>query len=230
MKPVCIIPARAGSKRIKNKNIKNFNGKPMIQYSIEGAIKSKCFSKIIVSTDSIKIKKIAEKSGACVPFLRPKNLSGDKVALRPVIIHSLKFLKSVGNLPNYVCYITATAPFIDFKDIRKSFEIIKKNKINYVFSVSTFDYPIQRALKINKNKRIEMVNRKFRNFRSQDLEEYYHDAGQFYWGKTSSILNDVKTFGKTSMPIIVKRWRCIDIDTEEDWKQAELMSGISIKK
>ena len=88
----------------------------------------------------------------------------------------------------------------------------------------TFDYPIQRALKINKNKRVEMVNRKYRNYRSQDLEEYYHDAGQFYWGKTTSILNNIKTFGKSSIPYLIKRWRCIDIDTKEDWKQAELMS------
>jgi len=224
MKSICIIPARSGSKRIKNKNIKKFNGKPMIQYSIEAALKSGCFSKVIVTTDSIKIKRISEKCGAFVPFIRPKSLSGDKTSLRPVIIHTLKYLKNIESLTKYTCYITATAPFIQSKDLRKSFELIKKNNVNYVFSVSTFDYPIQRALKINKNKRVEMVNRKYRNYRSQDLEEYYHDAGQFYWGKTTSILNNIKTFGKSSIPYLIKRWRCIDIDTKEDWKQAELMS------
>jgi pseudaminic acid cytidylyltransferase len=230
MKPICIIPARAGSKRIKNKNIKKFNGKPMIKYSIDAAIKSKCFSKIIVSTDSIKIKKIAEKCGAEVPFIRPKKLSGDKIALRPVVINVLKFFQNLKMLPMHVCYITATAPFIDPKDIKNSYKLIKKEKVNYVFSISTFDYPIQRALRINKKKKIEMVNRKFRNYRSQDLEELYHDAGQFYWGKSSSILKDVKTFGKSSMPYLIKRWKSIDIDTKEDWYQAELMSKYLKKK
>ena len=230
MKPICIIPARSGSKRIKNKNIKKLNGKPIIQYSIDAAIKSRCFSKVIVSTDSAKIKKIAENFGAEVPFLRPKKLSGDRVALRPVVIHALNFLKSEGTLPKYICYITATAPFIEARDIKKSFSMLKKNKIDFVFSVSTFDYPIQRALKITKYNRVEMVNRKYRKYRSQDLEEFYHDAGQFYWGKTKSILNDVKTFGKFSMPYLLKRWKAIDIDTREDWQQADLMCRYFKKK
>ena len=230
MKPICIIPARSGSKRIKNKNIKLFFGKPIIYYSIKAAIKSKCFSDIFVSTDSIKIKRISEKFGAKVRFLRPKNLSGDKVHTRPVISHAIKSLYPDEHKPKYICYMSSTCPFVSFKDIKKGFELIKKKKINFAFTVSTFDYPLQRALKLTKKKRIKMLNPKFRNSRSQDLETFFHDAGQFYWAKTDAVLKNLNTFDLHSMPIIIDRFRAIDIDTPEDWKQAELMGQYLIKK
>ena len=229
MKPICIIPARSGSKRIKNKNIKLFFGKPIIYYSIKAAIRSKCFSDVFVSTDSIRIKKISEKYGAKVKFLRPKNLSGDRINTRPVISHAIKKLFPQKIKPKYICYMSSTCPFVSVKDIREGFKLIKKKNINFAFTVSTFSYPLQRALKL-KNNRISMLNTKFRNSRSQDLEIFYHDAGQFYWAKTNAVLKNLNTFDVHSMPILVDRFRAIDIDTPEDWKFAELMGKYLIKK
>ncbi len=226
---VAIIAARGGSKRIKNKNIKLFRGKPIIYYSIRAALKSKCFERVIVSTDSLKIAKIAEKCGAEVPFLRSKDLSNDKVGNREVIIDAIKKIK-FEKFPAYVCQILATAPFIDINDIKKSLSILKNSKSDFCFSVTKFQYPIQRALKITKSKRVKMFFKKFRKFHSQQLEESYHDAGQFYWGKTNSILKNKITFSEISIPYIIPSYRSIDIDDMHDWKQALLMSNYIFKK
>lgn len=226
---VAIIAARGGSKRIKNKNIKLFRGKPIIYYSIKAAIKSKCFERIIVSTDSIKIAKISKKLGAEVPFLRSKELANDKAGNREVIIDAIKKMK-FDKKPQFVCQILATAPFINFNDLKKSLSILKKSKADFCFSVSKFQYPIQRSLKITKSNRVKMFFSKYRKFHSQDLEESYHDAGQFYWGKTNSILKNKITFSEISIPFIIPSFRSIDIDDMQDWHQALLMSKYIFKK
>ena len=219
---VCIIPARGGSKRIKNKNIKKFFNRPIISYSIMAAKKSKCFDKIIVSTDSLKIAKIAKKYGAEVPFLRDKKFATDKVGLRAAIKNTLnKIIKYIGK-PKYVCYITATAPLIRVSDIQEGFKNVKKKNVKISCAITEFDYPIQRALKINKVGRIEMLNPKHRFSHSQNLKKCYHDAGQFYWAKTSAIINNVHTFGNSSFPILIPNYRVVDIDDMSDWERAKI--------
>lgn len=220
---VCIIPARGGSKRILKKNIKSFCGKPIIGWSIEAAIASKCFDKIIVSTDDNKIAKIAKKYGAEIPFVRPKSLSDDRTPTAKVISHAIKWLKNNYEKPLHVCCIYPTAPFINSRDLRKGLKIIKKKNSNYVFGVTNFAYPIQRSFKIKKDKTLKMLFPKYYKHRSQDLDEVFHDAGQFYWGKTSAWLNKIEIFSKNSIPILIPRTRALDIDTIEDWKIAEKM-------
>jgi len=226
---IAIIAARGGSKRIKNKNIKYFRGKPIIYYSIKAAIDSRCFKRIIVSTDSKKIAKIAIKFGAEVPFIRSKKLSNNKIGNREVIIDAIKNL-NLKILPTYTCQIFATAPFISPKDIRKSFNKLKSSKAEFCFSVSKFSYAIQRALKITKLGRVKMFYPKYRKFHSQNLEKSFHDVGQFYWGRTKSILDNKITFSEISIPYIIPSYRTIDIDDKEDWKHALLMSRYIFKK
>ncbi len=226
---IAIIAARGGSKRIKLKNIKLFRGKPIISYSIQAAIKSRCFKRIIVSTDNKKIAKIAIKYGAEVPFMRSKKLSLNKIGNREVIIDAIKQLK-LKVMPEYICQILATAPFISHLDIIKSHKKLKDTKADFCFSVSKFSYPIQRALKVTKKDRVEMFFPKYRKYHSQKLEKSYHDAGQFYWGKTKTILKDKVTFSKISTPFLIPTYRSIDIDDIEDWKQAVLMSKYIFKK
>lgn len=231
MKPVCIIPARSGSKRIKNKNIKLFLGKPIIYYSIIAALKSKCFSDIYVSTDSSKIKKISENFGAKVKFLRSKKLSGDKINVRPVIIDAVNKIYPKGaKKPKFICYMSATAPFITTSHIKKGLVNIKKKNVNFSFTITSFDYPIFRALRLSRKKKIKMLYSKFRNTRSQDIEKFYHDAGQFYWAKSEALFKNLKTFSEHSVPIYVERYRAVDIDTPEDWKQAEIAAKYLLKK
>jgi pseudaminic acid cytidylyltransferase len=227
---LCVIPARGGSKRIPKKNIKNFCGKPIIVWSIEKAKASKCFDKIIVSTDDTEIANLAISYGADVPFMRPKTLSDDYTATVPVVSHAIKWQTDHDQKPNYVCCVYATAPFIALNDLKDSLKILRSSESDYVFSATNFAYPIQRSFKIKKNKRLEMFYPEHYNSRSQDLEEAFHDAGQFYWGLTDSWLENKPIIGKNSSPALIPRTRAIDIDTIEDWKIAETMFKAINKK
>ena len=219
---VAIIPARGGSKRIPRKNIKLFHGKPLIAYSIETAIKSNLFDKVIVSTDDEEIAQISKKYGATVPFLRPKKLSDDFTGTGAVVNHTLEYLKSVGENYDFVCTIYATAPFLDEKYLIEGFEKLKNSNAKNAFSCTSMPFPIQRTFKITENQRCEMFWPENFMKRSQDLEEAYQDAGQFYWTNLN-IKSDEITFGKDSIPIILPRYLVQDIDTLEDWQRAEIM-------
>ena len=221
-KAVAIIPARGGSKRIPRKNIKDFFGKPLIAYSIEVALKSKLFDKVIVSTDDEEIAKIALEYGAVVPFIRPKELSDDFTGTGAVVNHALEYLKEEGEVHDFVCTIYATAPFLDEKYLIEGFEKLKNSNARNAFSCTSMPFPIQRTFKITSNERCEMFWPENFMKRSQDLEEAFQDAGQFYWTNLN-IKSDEITFGKDSIPIILPRYLVQDIDTLEDWQRAEFM-------
>lgn len=229
MKNIAIIPARGGSKRIPKKNIKLFHGKPLIAYSIEVALKSKLFDKVIVSTDDEEIAKIAIKYGATVPFLRPKELSDDFTGTGAVVNHTLEYLKSVGENYDFVCTIYATAPFLDEKYLIEGFEKLKNSDAHQSFSVTTMPFPIHRTFKITKDERCEMFFPEYFKTRSQDLDEAYQDAGQFYWENLNNNFKDMP-FGKDSIPVILPRYSVQDIDTFEDWETAEIMYEVMMKK
>lgn len=218
-KCVAIIPARGGSKRIPRKNIKNFFGKPLIAYSIEIAIQSKLFDKVIVSTDDKEIAKIANNYGAETPFLRPEELSDDFTGTGDVIEHTLRYLNSMGFSYDYCCTIYATAPLLQKQYLIKGFHELHKSNAHQAFSVTSMPFPIQRTFKIVNN-RCKMFQPENFYSRSQDLEEAYQDAGQFYWENLNNSFNDIP-FGKDSIPILLPRYLVQDIDTIEDWIQAE---------
>jgi len=221
-KNIAIIPARGGSKRIPKKNIKDFFGKPLIAYSIQAAIDSKLFDKIIVSTDDEKIANIAKEYGAEVPFLRPKELSDDFSGTDVVIKHTLDFLKAQGEEFNFCCTIYATAPLLEKEFLIEGFKKLKNSKAKNAFSSTSMPFPIQRTFKLNKAGRCEMFYPEHYLTRSQDLEEAYQDAGQFYWSNLK-IHSDKNMFSQDSIPIILPRHLVQDIDTLEDWKRAEFM-------
>ncbi len=219
---IAIIPARGGSKRIPKKNIKLFHGKPLIAYSIEVALKSKLFDKVIVSTDDEEIAKIARSYGADAPFIRPKELSDDFTGTGAVVNHAIEFLKQNGEKIDFVCTIYATAPLISEKYLVEGIEKLKNSSARNAFSCTSMPYPIQRTFKITQENRCEMFWPENFMKRSQDLEEAYQDAGQFYWVNLNVISDDI-TFGKDSIPIILPRYLVQDIDTLEDWRRAEFM-------
>lgn len=229
MKAVAIIPARGGSKRIPKKNIKDFFNKPLIAYSIEVALDSNLFEKVIVSTDDEEIANIARKYGAEVPFIRPKDISDDFSGTADVTKHALNFLKENGELYDYVCTIYATAPLLQKKYLIKGLEMLKSSDALHTFSAATMPYPIQRSFKLDTQGRCEMLMPEHYMTRSQDLDEYYQDAGQFYWDRVNSKSDEI-LFGKDSIPIILPRYLVQDIDTLEDWTQAELMYESIIKR
>ncbi len=228
---LAVIPARGGSKRIPHKNLLSFCGKPIIAWSIEAALESGCFDRIIVSTDSLEISNIACKYGAEVPFLRPPELSDDYTGTIPVIAHATAWQQQFGAAePKHVCCIYATAPFVRAKDIKEGLRILQETNADYVFSVTRYVHPIQRALRLIPGARVAMLTPEHYQTRSQDLEESFHDAGQFYWGKSDAWLNQTPIFSGSAAPVILPGERVQDIDTPEDWRQAELKFSILNRK
>jgi len=223
MSCVAIIPARGGSKRIPRKNIKPFAGKPIIAYSIEAALQSRLFDRVIVSTDDREIAAVAESLGAEVPFYRPPELADDHAGTSAVVKQCLEWLISHDEPATHVCCLYATAPFIRVDSLRQGYQRLIESGKSYAFSVTSFPFPIQRAIRINADGCVEAVSPDAIFCRSQDLEETYHDAGQFYWGTANAFLHDVTIFSSASVPIILPRYLVQDIDTMEDWRRAELM-------
>jgi pseudaminic acid cytidylyltransferase len=219
---ICVIPARGGSKRIPKKNIKDFLGKPIIAYSIKAALDSKLFDRVIVSTDDKGIAKVAKEYGAEVPFVRPKELSDDFTGTNDVVKHVINWFSKQKIIIDYICCIYATAPFIETQYLRQGLKSLGNSNQLFAFSVASFPYPIQRAIKID-NGEVSMFYPEHLSRRSQDLDEAYHDAGQFYWGRPQAFLDDETIFSKKSIPIMLPRYLVQDIDTLEDWHMAELM-------
>lgn len=220
---IAVIPARGGSKRIPRKNIKDFCGKPMIAWSIGAAQACGLFDHIIVSTDDAEIAEVAKTWGAEVPFMRPVELSNDFVGTRAVTLHALEWaMAEYGNIA-YVCTIYATAPFIKATDLSNGLALMVESGKSLAFTVTSFPYPIQRALLITKTSGVAMFQPEYLMTRSQDLQSAYHDAGQFYWAKAEAIMAGIPTFSEDAAPLVLPHFQVQDIDTKDDWLRAELM-------
>ncbi|MHA7834812.1 MAG: pseudaminic acid cytidylyltransferase [Algiphilus sp.] len=218
---VCVIPARGGSKRIPGKNVREFCGRPMISWSIAAAIESKCFDRVIVSTDDEKIAEIARGEGADVPFLRLAELADDRTPTVPVIADAIDRLFLESSTP--VCCLYATAPFVTSENLCDGYRRLVETQAPFVLGVTTFAFPIQRALRRHANGEVEMFDPGQMQTRSQDLEDAWHDAGQFYWARAATWLSGVGIFENGAHGLAVPRYRVQDIDTEEDWVRAEWM-------
>lgn len=220
---LAVIPARGGSKRIPRKNILPFCGRPMIAWSIRAALESRCFERVIVSTDDREIAEISLAQGADVPFMRPHSLADDHTGTTAVVAHALRWLQEHGDTPEYVCCIYATAPFVQPEYLGYGLELLQGTDAEYAISVTSFAFPIQRAVRITAENRIEMFEPGCFQSRSQDLEDAWHDAGQFYWGRSEAWLEEKPVLGTDTVPVRLPRYRVQDIDTLEDLQRAELL-------
>ena len=224
---IAVIPARGGSKRIPRKNIKSFNGKPMIAWSIEVAKLSGLFGRIIVSTDDAEIAEVAEKYGAEVPFTRPPELSNDFAVTAEVVAHATRWIIEQGVAALHsVCCIYATAPFIRLEDIRRGSEELDSGDWDYAFTATDFAVPIFRSFEKTTEGGIKMFYPEHFLTRSQDLPVALHDAGQFYWGTPEAWLESRRIFDLRSKVLLIPRWRVQDIDTPEDWQRAEIIAPV----
>ncbi|WP_351088382.1 pseudaminic acid cytidylyltransferase [Shewanella sp. S1-49-MNA-CIBAN-0167] len=226
---IAFIPARGGSKRIPHKNIKHFYGKPIIAYSIEAAIASGCFDKVIVSTDDLEIAEVSKQFGAEVPFMRPVELADDFATTMVVIQHCISWCEAKGWPLESACCIYATAPFIRPQDLQQGLKQLEASGCDYVFSATSFEFPIQRAIALSADDRVCMFQPQYMNTRSQDLIEAFHDAGQFYWGKASAFKLGLPFFSERSEVVKLPRKRVQDIDTPEDWEFAEALFSLMYK-
>ena len=220
-KSVAIITARGGSKRIPNKNIKEFFGKPIIVYSIQAALKSHCFDEVMVSTDSEEIARIAGCAGARVPFLRSADTANDWATTTDVLIEVLDRYKEMENEFEYACCIYPTAPFVSAEKLVHGMELLFQNEKATVMPVVQYSYPPQRSFSIQQNKLV-LNWPEYVNARSQDLPLYYHDAGQFYCFKVNEFLKEKKMFREEMIPLIMPESEVQDIDSVHDWVLAEM--------
>jgi pseudaminic acid cytidylyltransferase len=227
---ICLIPARSGSKRLKNKNITTFFGRPMISYPIKIALKSKLFNKVFVSTDSKKIAKISKIFGAETPFIRPKKLANDYATDINVLKHFISFIKKKGLNIRFLCYIYPVNPLLKVSTLKKCKKLLLNSKSEKIMTVGKFSYPIQRALKKNNiSGDINFKENTNKGKRSQDLEAYYHDAAQCYWFDLRKIKNIADTKIKTKA-ILLKNFEFLDVDTHEDLTNLKKIYKYNLQK
>ncbi|MDE7402207.1 MAG: pseudaminic acid cytidylyltransferase [Muribaculaceae bacterium] len=219
---LCIIPARGGSKRIERKNIKDFCGVPIIAYSIQAALRSGCFSEVMVSTDDEEIAATALRFGAKVPFMRSAKTANDFATTADVIREVLDEYRNRGTEFKAFCCIYATAPFVDASRLQAGSEILKSGLAEAAFTCVAYSYPIQRCLVRNESGRIEMMFPEYANSRSQDLQPTYHDAGQFYFSTVGAFERTGSLWGPDTLPIILPETEVQDLDTLTDWELAEI--------
>jgi N-acylneuraminate cytidylyltransferase len=226
MTKIAVIPARGGSKRIPHKNIRDFLGKPAITRTLEKLVESEIFDEVFVSTDSNEIAEVATTTKGVKVIFRPAELADDITPTVPVIAHAVtEYKKTMDDLSQQseldVCCVYPVNPFLDITDMKTGLSTLQTTSgISYVNSIVTYPYPIQRALTMDTVGRIEMINPSLALTRSQDLEETFHDAGQWYWGRAETWLTGQRLLFN-SIGVQVPRWRAQDVDTNEDWLIAE---------
>lgn len=219
---LAIIPARGGSKRIARKNIRPFAGRPVIAYSVEAALGSRCFDHVIVSTDDDEIADIARACGAEVPFTRPAALSDDHTVLADVIVHAIEWFEGRGQPVQAACCVFATAPFVSAAAIRQGADALAGGK-SFAIAVTSFPFAVQRAVRILPDGSLDALYPQYGQTRSQDLEPAWHDAGQFCWGTRDAFIHRLPAFAPHTAAIKLPRHLVQDLDTPEDWHRAELM-------
>lgn len=222
MKILAIIPARGGSKRIERKNIRDFDGQPVMAYSIKAALASGCFETVMVSTDDDEIAAVARQYGAEVPFMRSEATANDFATTADVISEVLNVYGKLGKEFDAICCLYATAPFVSPARLRSAADIIENGRAQAAFTCVAYSYPTQRCLVIGQDGRIGMKYPEYANSRSQDLQPTYHDAGQFYFTTVEAFKKYGTLWGPDTVPIVIPELEAQDLDTPSDWEIAEI--------
>lgn len=220
MSAIAIITARGGSKRIPRKNVKEFCGKPIIAYSIEAALGAGIFDEVMVSTDDKQIAEIARAAGASVPFMRSSENAGDYASTDDVLMEVLNDYRQFGKTFDRFCCIYPTAPFVTSEKLIKAMSLL--DEADSVMPVVAFSFPPQRCMVLNEKGELSMKWPEHAKTRSQDLEPYYHDCGQFYCCKTDLFMEYKTTDLPHMVPMIMSELEVQDIDNQDDWDIAEL--------
>ncbi len=229
MNAVAIITARGGSKRIPRKNVKEFLGKPILLYSIEAALSSGIFEEVMVSTEDEEIAELARKAGAVVPFMRGDENANDFATTTDVLLEVLGEYEKRGKNFEFGCCIYPTAPFVTAEKLRDGMEKLAASDADTLMPVVPFSFPPQRGMVIREEK-LQFVQPEHALTRSQDLEHWYHDVGQFYCFRTENFKrNKILTVGNV-LPYVVSELEVQDIDTISDWKIAEMKYEAMVEK
>jgi pseudaminic acid cytidylyltransferase len=220
---LCIIPARGGSRRIPRKNIKPFNGVPIIAMAIRLALDSKFFDEVIVSTEDVAIRELSLYYGASTPFWRPKHLATDETTTIEVIQHAIQWHEERGDKIEIACCLYPCSPFVTEELLGRAFSMMTDTSVHYTVPVTEYSTPIERALRINEAGNLDPLLGPNLLQPTQKFEKTYHDAGQFYLGRGTAWINAYPILSNNTKPIVLRRRFVCDIDTIEDWEFAEAM-------
>lgn len=220
---VAIIPARGGSKRVPRKNVRAFDGVPMIQRAVALARESGVFDQVVVSTDDPEVAALARAAGAVTPFSRPPEISDDHTPIDAVVRHAIAALSAAGHSPEIVCCLYATAVLLSPKALGRGRELLVESGRSFAIGVCAYAHPVQRALWLDDGGGISMREPEHRLSRTQDLRVAFHDAGQFCWGRAAAFMAETPTLSSASVAVVLPRERVVDIDTPEDWAVAEAL-------
>jgi len=219
---LAVIPARGGSKRLPRKNIRTMSGRPLIEWAIELALASDLFVEVVVSTDDRAIADIARAVGASVPFERPSELSTDTASTGSVVRHAVSEMQVRGFKGTHVCCIYPAAIFVSTADLADARLLLEGSDRDYVATLVRYQHPIQRALDMDSQFRIDAIDPQGAAQRTQDLPTRWHDAGQFYWGRTQSWLDEIPIL-PNSVGYELCATEVQDIDNESDWQRAQII-------
>ena len=226
---IAMITARGGSKRIPRKNIKEFCGRPILSYSIEAALESGVFDEVMISTEDEEIAEIAQKYGAVLPFYRSEEMAGDHVMTIDVILDVVNEYRKRGKDPDAVCCIYPTAPFVTAEKLKNADELFRTGGADAIIPVVRFSFPPQRCFVVEDG----FMYYKWPQYeltRSQDLEPWYHDAGQFYFIKTDAMEKQHTLVPEKTCPLVMDEMEVQDIDTMDDWRLAEIKYQAMVNK
>jgi len=219
---IAIIPARGGSKRIPRKNIRPFLGKPIIAYAIENALESKLFNEVMVSTDDPEIAEIAKKHGASVPFMRSAENSNDFATTAEVLTEVLDWYRENKQVPETFCCLYPTSPLVGAADLQNAHKQFEENNVPVLISAVPYSFPVQRSFRLKDKQLVKPIEPENMLKRSQDLEPTYHDAGAFYFFNTAFFAERKEIWTDATGAYILDELKVQDIDSETDWKLAEL--------
>ena len=220
-RPLAVIPARGGSRRIPGKNLRLFHGKPIIHYAIEAAVKSGLFCEVMVSTDDGAIADAARSAGSTVPFLRSNKNSDDRATLNDALAEVLEAYEKQGRKFQSFACIMATAAFVTPDQLRDAFTLMRERNADSVVAVTRFGFPIQKALRLTDG-RLTMFAREHDRVLTQEFEPAFHDCGQFFFCKTPEFLVERRVMNDKTYAYEIPESHAQDIDNEEDWRMAEL--------
>ncbi len=227
---IIVIPARSGSKRIPNKNVKPLLNKPAISYAIELAKRVDLFDHIFVSTDSEEIAELSINLGAEVPFLRPETLSDDYATTLQVMGFTVESLLSTIPKFDFACCLYPVTPLLEARRVREGFDLISTKELDYVFAVAENNFNPSRSFQLNEQNQVVKFREKDEFTRTQDLAPFFNDAGQFYWGRTEAWKKQSNILGGKSAVIRLRKWEVVDVDSQEDWELAEMLLSYRLQK
>lgn len=214
---IAVIPARGGSKRIPRKNIQLINGKPVIAHAIELALGLNIFSDVIVSTDDLEIANISESFGASVPFIRSAELSGDFSTTMEVMADAINRV-SLSTI-EFICCIYPVTPLLTKQILYQAYNLIKNSDWDYVFPACAYETPLERAFRKDTSGKVLYLKPEYVDTRTQDMEQSYFDAGQFYFGRKEAWKNNKPILNGNSTFIEFDQNHFVDVDNPKDWEK-----------